>query len=219
VSKHRHTAMKGASYGKIACPASSSPRSASWPPLVYTPACRHRHRRESVTSGTLNLTLTARDLERVQQLHAEDAPRHRQRVRQPQHTGTLATAAGMTLAVVGTPSNALTNGSVAGEGLTLTATQCSSPGPWHRRLLGYDHDDPGHHPGEHAVDGVGAVERPDAGRGHRQLATCSSAWAWSPPRPRPTVSPRSTIQGLTTSLASPSPSSSAPASPQPVVTG
>jgi hypothetical protein len=31
----------------------------------------------------------------------------------------------MTLAVAGSPLNALTNGSVAGEGLTLTATQCS----------------------------------------------------------------------------------------------
>jgi hypothetical protein len=31
----------------------------------------------------------------------------------------------MTLAVAGAPSNALTNGSVAGEGLTVTATQCS----------------------------------------------------------------------------------------------
>jgi hypothetical protein len=31
----------------------------------------------------------------------------------------------MTLAVAGTPSNALTNGSIVGEGLTVTATQCS----------------------------------------------------------------------------------------------
>jgi hypothetical protein len=41
------------------------------------------------------------------------------------NTGTLASAAGMTLWVAGTPSNALTNGSVPGEGLTVTATQCS----------------------------------------------------------------------------------------------
>jgi len=41
------------------------------------------------------------------------------------NTGTLASAAGMTLAVAGAPANALTNGAVAGEGLTVTATQCS----------------------------------------------------------------------------------------------
>jgi hypothetical protein len=41
------------------------------------------------------------------------------------NTGSLASAAGMTLGVAGAPSNALTNGSVAGEGLTVTATQCS----------------------------------------------------------------------------------------------
>ncbi|MGH3579754.1 MAG: hypothetical protein ACRDU0_19655, partial [Mycobacterium sp.] len=43
------------------------------------------------------------------------------------NTGTLATAAGMTLWVAGNPVNALTNGSAPGEGLTVTATQCSVP--------------------------------------------------------------------------------------------
>ncbi len=41
------------------------------------------------------------------------------------NTGTLATAAGMTLWVAGTPANALTNGTAPSEGLTVTATECS----------------------------------------------------------------------------------------------
>jgi hypothetical protein len=41
------------------------------------------------------------------------------------NTGSLATAAGMTLWVAGSPGNALTNGSAPGEGLSVTATQCS----------------------------------------------------------------------------------------------
>ena len=41
------------------------------------------------------------------------------------NTGTLATATGMTLAASATPVTALTNGSISGEGLSLTITQCS----------------------------------------------------------------------------------------------
>lgn len=41
------------------------------------------------------------------------------------NTGTLASAAGMVLRVSGVPSNALVDGSVAGEGLTVSATRCS----------------------------------------------------------------------------------------------
>ena len=41
------------------------------------------------------------------------------------NTGTLTSAAGMTLAAAASPVNALTNGSVAGEGLSLSITQCS----------------------------------------------------------------------------------------------
>ena len=41
------------------------------------------------------------------------------------NTGTLATAAGMTLGWAASPVNALTNNSVPGEGLSLTITQCS----------------------------------------------------------------------------------------------
>jgi spore coat-associated protein N len=41
------------------------------------------------------------------------------------NTGTLASAAGMTLGAAANPVTALTNGSIAGEGLTVTVTQCS----------------------------------------------------------------------------------------------
>lgn len=41
------------------------------------------------------------------------------------NTGTLASAAGMTLAASASPVTALTNGSVAGEGLSVSITQCS----------------------------------------------------------------------------------------------
>jgi hypothetical protein len=41
------------------------------------------------------------------------------------NTGTLASAAGMTLAASANPVNALTNGSVAGEGLSVAVNMCS----------------------------------------------------------------------------------------------
>jgi hypothetical protein len=41
------------------------------------------------------------------------------------NTGTLASAAGMTLAESASPANALTNGSITGEGLAVSITQCS----------------------------------------------------------------------------------------------
>lgn len=41
------------------------------------------------------------------------------------NTGTLASAAGMTLGAAAVPVTALTNGSIAGEGLTVTVNQCS----------------------------------------------------------------------------------------------
>ncbi len=42
------------------------------------------------------------------------------------NTGTLASAAGMTLGASANPVTALTNGSIAGEGLTVSVTQCSA---------------------------------------------------------------------------------------------
>lgn len=82
---------------------------------------------ESVTSGTLNLTLTGDGTSAgFSNFTPKMAPGDADNVYvNLNNTGTLASAAGMTLAVVGAPANALTNGSVAGEGLTVTATQCS----------------------------------------------------------------------------------------------
>lgn len=81
---------------------------------------------ESVTSGTLNLTLSPDVGAGFSNFTGKMAPGDTDNVYvNLNNTGTLASAAGMTLWVAGTPANALTNGSVAGEGLTVTATQCS----------------------------------------------------------------------------------------------
>ncbi|MGC8627887.1 MAG: TasA family protein [Acidimicrobiales bacterium] len=42
-----------------------------------------------------------------------------------ENTGTLASASGMTLAASASPANALTNGSISGEGLSVAITMCS----------------------------------------------------------------------------------------------
>ncbi len=81
---------------------------------------------ESVTSGTLNLTLSADVGAGFSNFVGKMAPGDTDNVYvNLNNTGTLATAAGMTLWVAGTPANALTNGTAVGEGLTVTATQCS----------------------------------------------------------------------------------------------
>ncbi len=82
---------------------------------------------ESVSSGTLNLTLTADSGGAgFSNFASKMAPGDTDNVYvNLNNTGTLASAAGMTLWVAGTPANALTNGTAAGEGLTVTATQCS----------------------------------------------------------------------------------------------
>ncbi len=81
---------------------------------------------ESVTSGTLNLTLSADVGAGFSNFVAPMAPGDTDNVYvNLSNTGTLATAAGMTLWVAGAPGNALTNGTAPGEGLTVTATQCS----------------------------------------------------------------------------------------------
>lgn len=81
---------------------------------------------EAVTSGTLNLTLSADVGAGFSNFTGKMAPGDTDNVYVDlNNTGTLATAAGMTLWVAGSPLNALTNGSAAGEGLTVTATQCS----------------------------------------------------------------------------------------------
>ena len=129
MSKHHHAVSKGgAGYGKIAVAgllATSVGLLAT--AGVYAGLSATATGAESVTSGTLNLTLTADGTSSgFSNFTPKMAPGDTDNVYvNLNNTGTLATAAGMTLAVVGTPSNALTNGSVAGEGLTLTATQCS----------------------------------------------------------------------------------------------
>jgi len=81
---------------------------------------------ESVASGTLNLTLSSDVGAGFSNFVPKMAPGDTDNVYvNLNNTGTLATAAGMTLWVAGTPVNALTNGSAPGEGLTVTATQCS----------------------------------------------------------------------------------------------
>jgi hypothetical protein len=83
---------------------------------------------ESVSSGTLNLTLTAGDQGAgfPSTFAGKMAPGDLNNVYvNLNNTGSLASAAGMTLWVAGAPVNALTNGSAAGEGLAVTITQCS----------------------------------------------------------------------------------------------
>jgi spore coat-associated protein N len=81
---------------------------------------------EAVTSGTLNLTLSADVGAGFSNFVGKMAPGDTDNVYvNLNNTGSLATAAGMTLWVAGSPLNALTNGTAAGEGLTVTATQCS----------------------------------------------------------------------------------------------
>ncbi len=81
---------------------------------------------EAVSSGTLNLTLSPDVGVGFSNFAAKMAPGDTDNVYvNLNNTGSLASAAGMTLSVTGAPSNALTNGSVVGEGLTVTATQCS----------------------------------------------------------------------------------------------
>ncbi|HLN17043.1 MAG TPA: hypothetical protein VK277_09880 [Acidimicrobiales bacterium] len=81
---------------------------------------------EQVTSGSLNLTLSADVGAGFSNFAGKMAPGDVDNVYvNLNNTGTLASAAGMTLWVVGAPVNALTNGSAPGEGLTVTITQCS----------------------------------------------------------------------------------------------
>jgi hypothetical protein len=81
---------------------------------------------ESVSSGTLNLTLSADVGAGFSNFVPRMSPGDTDNVFVDlKNTGTLASAAGMTLWVAGSPVNALTNGSVAGEGLNVTVTQCS----------------------------------------------------------------------------------------------
>ncbi|HXX90424.1 MAG TPA: hypothetical protein VEI83_09405 [Acidimicrobiales bacterium] len=82
---------------------------------------------EQVSSGTLDLTLSA-DTNSVgfSNFSGKMAPGDVDNVAVDlDNTGTLASAAGMTLWVAGSPSNPLTDGTASGEGLAVTITQCS----------------------------------------------------------------------------------------------
>lgn len=80
----------------------------------------------AVTSGSLLLTLTADGPSAgLPETIAAMAPGDVYNVYvNLNNTGTLASAAGMTLGASASPSNALTDGSIAGEGLSVTVTQC-----------------------------------------------------------------------------------------------
>jgi hypothetical protein len=82
---------------------------------------------EQVSSGTLNLTLSA-DTNSIgfSNFAGKMAPGDVDNVAvNLNNTGTLASLAGMTLWVAGSPVNPLTDGTAAGEGLAVTITQCS----------------------------------------------------------------------------------------------
>jgi spore coat-associated protein N len=81
----------------------------------------------AVTSGTLLMTLSADGTsgglpETVTAMAPGDVYNVYVNVN---NTGTLASAAGMTLGAAANPVTALTNGSIAGEGLAVTVNQCS----------------------------------------------------------------------------------------------
>ena len=127
MSQHRHTRSKPRRHGRVVV---AGLFAASIGLLttagVYAGLSGVATGSESVTSGTLNLTLSADVGAGFSNFTPKMAPGDTDNVYvNLNNTGTLASAAGMTLWVAGTPANALTNGSAASEGLTVTATQCS----------------------------------------------------------------------------------------------
>jgi len=127
VSIHRHTAKKERSYGKLAVAGLLTTSVGLLATAgVYAGLSATATGAESVTSGSLNLTLSNDVGAGFSNFTGKMAPGDTDNVYvNLNNTGSLASAAGMTLAVSGTPANALTNGSISGEGLTVSATQCS----------------------------------------------------------------------------------------------
>jgi len=127
MSEHSNTEKKERRYGKIAVAgllATSVGLLAT--AGVYAGLSATATGTESVTTGTLNLTLTTDVGAGFSNFAGKMAPGDTDNVYvNLNNTGSLASAAGMTLAVTGLPSNPLTNGSIVGEGLTVTAVQCS----------------------------------------------------------------------------------------------
>jgi spore coat-associated protein N len=127
MNEHRHSRSKPRRHGRVAV---AGVFAASVGLLttagVYAGLSGVATGSEAVTSGTLNLTLSPDVGAGFASFTGKMAPGDTNNVYVDlNNTGTLASAAGMTLWVAGTPANALTNGAAAGEGLTVTATQCS----------------------------------------------------------------------------------------------
>jgi len=127
VSIHRHTAKKDRSYGKLAVAGLLTTSVGLLATAgVYAGLSATATGAEQVSSGTLNLTLSNDVGVGFSNFAGKIAPGDTDNVYvNLNNTGSLASAAGMTLAVTGNPVTALTNGSISGEGLTVTATQCS----------------------------------------------------------------------------------------------
>ncbi len=127
VSQHRHTRTKRSKSGKALL---AGLFAASVGLLttagVYAALSGVATGSEAVSTGTLNLTLSPDVGVGFSNFVNKMAPGDTNNVYvNLNNTGTLASAAGMTLWVAGTPLNALTDGTAAGEGLTVTASQCS----------------------------------------------------------------------------------------------
>jgi len=127
VSTHSHTTKKERRYGKIAVAGLlTSSVGLLAAAGVYAGLSATATGAESVSSGTLNLTLSPDVGAGFSNFTGKMAPGDTDNVYvNLNNTGTLASAAGMTLSVTGAPASALTDGSIVGEGLTVSATQCS----------------------------------------------------------------------------------------------
>jgi len=127
MSKHRHTTKKERAYGKIAVAGLLTTSVGLLATAgVYAGLSATATGAESVTSGSLNLQLSPDVGAGFSNFTGAMAPGDTDNVYVTlKNTGTLASAAGMTLQVAGSPVNALTNGSIAGEGLSIAATECS----------------------------------------------------------------------------------------------
>lgn len=127
MSEYSHTEKKERRYGKIAIAGLLTTSVGLLATAgVYAGLSATATGAESVTSGSLNLTLSPDVGAGFSNFLGKMAPGDTDNVYvNLNNTGTLASAAGMTLSVAGLPSNALTNGSVVGEGLNVTAVQCS----------------------------------------------------------------------------------------------
>jgi len=95
-------------------------------PGVYAALSARSTGTETVSSGTLDLALSADTGAGFSAFTSKMAPGDTDNVYvNLTNTGTLASAKGMRLWVASVPASALSNGSAAGEGLTVQLTECS----------------------------------------------------------------------------------------------